>query len=154
MPHDLFHLGIKALIQNAEGKILLLRVNPAELKKFSGEPYWDIPGGRIHQGESIEGALKREVFEETGLTVTSLESFIMVLSPIRIPVEKGTVGLVLSIYLCSVAHSDSVVISPEHTEARWFNPIEAARLLEIKYPKEFTEKLERAVPAPSSAGRK
>jgi hypothetical protein len=50
MNEDFFHLGIKALIKNADGKILLLKVNTAKLKDFHGEPYWDIPGGRVQNG--------------------------------------------------------------------------------------------------------
>ena len=35
MLEDCFHLGIKAIIRNGEGKILLLKVNPKQLKEFN-----------------------------------------------------------------------------------------------------------------------
>lgn len=54
MSEDVFHLGVKAIIQNTDGKILLLKVNLKKLKAFNGEAYWDIPGGRIKQGDSVE----------------------------------------------------------------------------------------------------
>ncbi|MEK7096209.1 MAG: NUDIX hydrolase [Patescibacteria group bacterium] len=58
----LFWVGIKALIENGEGKILLL--NSPGWKQKEIEAHWDIPGGRIEENQSVEEALKREVKEE------------------------------------------------------------------------------------------
>lgn len=140
---DNFHLGIKAIIRNGEGEILLLKTNPKQLKGYSGEPYWDIPGGRIHKNDTVEGTLKREVEEETGITsIKSFKPFSMVLSNnIRIPVDNDTVGLILSSYLCDVGNASNIKISDEHTEFGWFSPQEAENLLAVKYPKEFVDKI-------------
>lgn len=51
--HKKFHLGIKGLIKNKEGKILFLLKSPNRTKNYGREPYWNIPGGRIEQGDSI-----------------------------------------------------------------------------------------------------
>lgn len=55
-------LTVGATILNSEGKVLLCRSHK-----------WDnayvIPGGHVELGETMEEALKREVMEETGLTV-------------------------------------------------------------------------------------
>lgn len=140
---DCFHLGIKGLIQDKVGNILLLKVNIKELKKYSGDSYWDIPGGRLQIGDNIESAIRREIKEETGITkINSLTFFSAVLSNIRIPVENSTVGLILFTYLCFVEKSTSITISNEHTEYGWYTPKDAAKLLEVKYPPEFTEKLQ------------
>lgn len=143
MGEDCFHLGIKAIIRNSSGKILLLRTNPKVLKGFKGKPYWDIPGGRIQRDSTVKATLERELEEETGIkTLVSFKPFFMVLSPtVRIPVGDSTVGLILSSYLCDVGKVETVKISDEHTEHGWFNPKEAAKLLEFKYPKEFIEKI-------------
>lgn len=141
MNEDIFHLGVKAIIRDINGKILLLKVNLRELKGQTGIAYWDLPGGRIQQGSSVENTLKRELKEETGILIKSIKPFFMVLSNIRIPVENGDVGLILSAYLCDVGNVSEIKISSEHTEAKWFSPAKATKLLEFKYPKEFTEKL-------------
>ena len=64
MSEDIFHLGIKALIRNKHGEILLLHVDPAAV---GGKEYWDIPGGRVQRGHGVEETLRREIEEETGI---------------------------------------------------------------------------------------
>ena len=142
MNEDCFHLGIKAIICNDKGKILLLKVNSKMLKNFTGEPYWDIPGGRIQKESTVEETLKREVMEETGIDfIKSFVPFSMVLSKIRIPLGEETVGLILSSYICDVTEIENIKLSKEHTEYGWFTPQEAETLLSVKYPKEFVEKI-------------
>ncbi|MBN2015793.1 NUDIX domain-containing protein [Candidatus Dojkabacteria bacterium] len=143
MNEDSFHLGIKALIRNKKGEILLLQTNPKELKGYDGEPYWDIPGGRIHRESTVEKTLKREVAEETGITnIKRLKPLSMVLSNVRIPIsENESVGLILSVYICEVEGDFEIKLSDEHIAYNWFSPKEAADLLKVKYPREFTERI-------------
>lgn len=142
MNEDLFQLGIKALITNSKGKILLLKVNPKKLKNFTGKPYYDVPGGRIHRGSTVEETLKREVREETDISrIKSCKPFAMTLANIRIPYGTTDVGLILSVYRCTVGNSPKIKLSEEHTEYGWFSPKRASELLRVKYPKEFTEKI-------------
>lgn len=139
---DLFQLGVKALITNSKGKILLLKINKDSLKDFSGEPYWDIPGGRVHRGSSIEETLVREVREETGITkIKNVKPFMMVLSSIRIPLSNTDTGLILSVYVCKAKEPITVTLSNEHKECAWFSPKEASELLKVKYPVDFTNKI-------------
>lgn len=39
---------------------------------YGGHSWWSTPGGGLEQGETHEGAAKREVAEETGLNLTDL----------------------------------------------------------------------------------
>ena len=51
-----------AWIENDQGSLLLVR-------QAAGLKLWALPGGKVRRNESLERALKREVREETGLTV-------------------------------------------------------------------------------------
>jgi 8-oxo-dGTP pyrophosphatase MutT (NUDIX family) len=135
MTEDCFHLGIKALIRNKKGELLLLLKN-------TQDPYWDLPGGRIQKNETLVGALKREVFEETGLqNLLQILPFAMALTHSRIFLPTGDVGLIFKIYLCDVVDDNSISLSDEHTRHEWFDPIQAAELLSKNFPTELIEKL-------------
>lgn len=60
-------VGTIALIENSEGALLLLQrgVHPQK-------GAWDLPGGFLTEGESLETCLTREIFEETRLTFNNL----------------------------------------------------------------------------------
>lgn len=132
MKEDCFHLGIKAVIRNEFGKVLLLEINPSSLKNYAGPKYWDLPGGRIQRGATVEETLRREVFEETGISeVSSIMPLAMILSNIRITPE---VGLILWLYLCKASTTREILLSDEHLRAKWFTPAKAASLLSVKYP--------------------
>lgn len=136
---DSFHLGIKALIRNSDGEVLLLQVNPAKLNG-DRRNYWDLPGGRIQKGHTVLDTLRREVEEETSVSdIRDCKPVGMVLSNIRIPTGDGSVGLILSIYSCTIPSDATVTISDEHIAAQWFSPPEAAKLLAVKYPDDFCQ---------------
>lgn len=139
---DCFHLGAKALIHNADGKLLLLQKNSKKIQEDT-KCLWDLPGGRIQKSESLEEALKREVFEETGLTsLAQISPLTTVLSPIRISLQDSNVGLILAVYLCSTLEDHpQIQLSEEHLSYIWVLPGEAAQLLAPNHPVELIEKI-------------
>lgn len=145
MNEDVFHLGVKALIRNKEGKFLLLKENTAGWKNVM-EPFWDMPGGRIHRGEDLEVALRREVFEETGIRdFTITDRLQMTFSKYRIPAgDSGLdidVGVILSTYVCDIATDVEIILSDESLEWGWFTASEAGQMLGVRYSKEFMDEV-------------
>lgn len=61
----ILQVGVKILLQNKEGKYLLLRRSLVKYPEIMGR--WDIVGGRINPGQTLLENLKREIKEETGL---------------------------------------------------------------------------------------
>lgn len=143
--HDVFHLGVKALVSNESGKILLLRTSITNHKKTSnwnGQTYWNLPGGRMARGESITDSLLRELKEETGMDEVLIgEQFYSVVSNFRIPVNDSDVGLLLMIYKCTTKGTAVITLSPEHDDYRWVPVNEVKELLSYKYPRECLDKI-------------
>lgn len=61
-------VGVKILLKNKEGKFLMLQRNGDKYPEVGA--LWDIVGGRIDKGIPLLENLKREIFEETQLTLT------------------------------------------------------------------------------------
>ena len=123
-------IGIKGLIQNEKGEILLLKADVAN-HRMNTEEYWDIPGGRIEHGYDEMQTLAKELEEVTGLALpngcTLLDT---VFSNHEIPLyEGGMAGLVLRIWRVPITGEVKVKLSFEHTEYDWFTPSTAAEHL-------------------------
>jgi 8-oxo-dGTP pyrophosphatase MutT (NUDIX family) len=129
---DVFYLGIKTIIVNSEGKILLLLRPPSGA---NGSTLWDIPGGRKRREEDIAEALKRELYEETGLQIDDREvQFVGVnLSSSRISAGEIDAGLVLFVYKCKWDEIPKVRLSPEHCDFWWATPEEASEALQSSH---------------------
>ena len=57
-------IGVKTIVRNAEGCVLLVRHTYVD--------GWHLPGGGVDRGETLAEAAAREVEEETGLRLTAL----------------------------------------------------------------------------------
>lgn len=104
-------VGVKAVIENERGEILMLQRS----QPYHGQDFlkWDIPGGRIDVGEELAVALKREITEETGLELQEIESIFHVQDIMFNP----KLHVVRITYL--VKANGDVTLSEEHGEYRW-----------------------------------
>lgn len=60
-------VAVGAVVPRDDGRVLLV-----ERKRPPGEGSWTLPGGKVHGGEPLAQALRRELLEETGLHVVPL----------------------------------------------------------------------------------
>jgi len=138
MAEQLFQIGIKGLIRNEQGKILLLKI-PA----WGGSPgYWDLPGGRMDPGETFVQTLKRELKEEIGVDYDGQPKHLAtVLSNLTIPVGDIRVPLVLIAYEVALLRGTPITLNEDEPEEAydWFEPKVAAQELQKKYPQEFCD---------------
>ena len=112
-------VGVKAFLRNSEGKYLLLKRAPSADK---GPGKWDIPGGRMEAGASVIDNLKREIMEETALTMTG-EPVFFALQDLIWPDARHVVRLLYRGTIEGVP-----ILSHEHTEYKWSTADEIAAL--------------------------
>ncbi|EJV70444.1 DNA mismatch repair protein MutT [Bacillus mycoides] len=112
--HPLILIGSHAIILNENNEILLqLRTD------FN---CWGIIGGALEYNETLEDAVKREVFEETGLTVKNVELFRTYSGPdfYQIYPNGDQVHGVLVVYICREFQGELVCDQTESKELRFF----------------------------------
>jgi len=135
MAEQLFQVGVKALVRNKEGKLLLEGQKRAPDKPVT----YDIIGGRIDANESILQTLYREMQEEIGAGyVGTPEIFATTLTKLGPVVHGQEVGLVIIVYTVSLP---ALNISSHNPLLKWLTPAEAAKEIAFKYDDDFCRKV-------------
>jgi 8-oxo-dGTP diphosphatase len=101
----IFRIGVFALIFNDEKQILLGHRRDID--------WWNLPGGGMEAGETVDEALNREVREETGLEI-KVERLVGVYS-------KPQKQEVVLTFLCQVT-CGTLQSTEETRESRYFAP--------------------------------
>ena len=84
---------------------------------LKNEKGWDLPGGHLKQGEDPVDGLKREVFEETGISMSDIMA-------VGRPTEKKK-------FFCGTFLTDDIHLSNEHYEYKFFHIDEIKNLDEL-----------------------
>ncbi len=105
-----FFFAAKALLFCKDKFLIVKRSDKARGAHF----YWEYPGGRLEFGEHPSEALRREIFEETGIKDFSVLCILNLWSRLKTPNTQ----LIGAIYLCKTLSYD-VKLSEEHTEYAW-----------------------------------
>ena len=77
--------------------------------EFKG--YWEFPGGKVEPGESLEEALRREIWEELQVEIHIEEKFT------ELDYDYPHFHLTMHCYFCSVLSGEITLV--EATDARW-----------------------------------
>jgi len=84
--------------------IVLCKTGIILVKRKNHPKGWALPGGFVDIGETVENAVKREVFEETGLRIEIVRLFNVYSDPLRD--ERG--HCVSIVYICRSLDEKSI----------------------------------------------
>ncbi len=129
--NDGVRIGVGALIVDDRGRILLVRHRPERGGFWQGR--WILPGGMLTVGETIDEGIRREVAEETGLTVEIIDSEVDPTE--RIVRENGRVTLHV-VYIVKRARIVEGTLAPASDvgEAVWVKKDETAGIRDEIHP--------------------
>ena len=103
-----FTVGAMCFIERADGSLLLVR--------HVYRNRWGVPGGLLERGEDAAVGARREVFEETGLSIDLIGEPAVV-----VDAEPQRIDIVYAARPAAGVDPDAVHAgSPEILEARWF----------------------------------
>lgn len=124
-------ISVYAILRNEKGQFLLLKRSE---NSHTNPGKWDLPGGKLGPGETLEDAVVREVWEETGISIVPGE--IAGYVAFELPQKK-----VISIVYNGGYVIADVKLSYEHLEYSW---ISLDSILEMNtlpaYFKDFSKK--------------
>jgi len=109
---------VGALIVDGANIVMIQRGKPPN------EGWWSLPGGVVEEGEKLEDALRREVREETGLELDTVQ-FAEVFERI---VNDGEYHYVLIDYICRATPGQSPRAGSDSRAARWFHRSELSAM--------------------------
>jgi nucleoside triphosphatase len=118
LPRRIIVVGI---VRNHAGEYLLCKMHPGR-GVYPGQ--WGLPGGGVEENERIQDALRRELFEETGLPVSAIEPAAFRDDIHLKTFADGTRQEIHMIYLIFHCKADREVVklNAEFTEHCWVPP--------------------------------
>lgn len=114
-------LVASAALIDADSRVLIQR-RPAD-KSWAG--WWEFPGGKIHDGETPEATVVRELAEELGLDITE-----SCLAPFTFTsYAYDDFRLLMMLYLCRVWRGTPA--AREGQSLKWIRPMDLGRLPQV-----------------------
>lgn len=118
---SIFYIAAHALVINKDNKILVTRRSSAnDYMPF----YWDIPGGTVEIGETVEEALVRELKEETKIDIVPKKPVYVYSNLSQVP-NRQTAQIV---YTCEYRDGEITLNPEEHDKYDWLDYSEIKKL--------------------------
>lgn len=114
-------VGQKPVIMVTAGVVILNADNELLLQHRADGSGWGPIGGFMELGESVEETARREVFEETGLTVGQLELFGIFSTPEIQTFANGDQVQVVTVFYLTDTTTGTLQPDIEGLELRYFN---------------------------------
>lgn len=74
IPADAVHVAVGVIFNSQQNQILIAK-RPQHLHQGG---LWEFPGGKVSANETVDQALKRELFEELGITVIQAQPLMQI----------------------------------------------------------------------------
>ncbi|NTW30627.1 MAG: nucleotide exchange factor GrpE [Candidatus Moranbacteria bacterium] len=123
-PNFQFELSAKVVVVGPDGKVLILTRSKHET---SAQGKRDLPGGSVDSGETVEEAVRREIMEKAGLSVTGIAPL-----PVYRHTKTGDCELQRVRFIAFSDSSDVTLDPMEHSAYEWLTPDEAIAKLSDK----------------------
>lgn len=138
MAEQLFQIGVKALVRNSAGEILLTGHQSPDGTSWR----YDLPGGRMDVGETFTDTLQRELREELGL-YNFEQGDLIGITQARTSILVGDVHIPLVLVVYGVGIDPNAKLKAGGGEAvfEWLPPPQAYKLMASKYPQSFLAQL-------------
>jgi len=121
-PDTVYRVSVKAVIKNSDNKVLVIKERHQGVSFKPEDHRWELPGGGINHGETIEEALKRELKEEIG--VSDIQFKMKLLGNNIRYIELVPTYKFEAIYLLEVDDRFSPIIGEDVKEIAWKDPDE------------------------------
>lgn len=110
---------ISVLLKNTSGQLLLIRraMNDDYLPG-----YYEIPGGRVASGESLEVAMQRKLQDDLGVETLNAPEYVTSLA------HTDSRGPYVRVVFTCVLSDVEIKLGSDYDDARWVTPMEALHL--------------------------
>ena len=99
---------VAALIERNNKYLIGLR----STGKYMG--LWEFPGGKVNNGESLEEALKREIFEEFEISIEITKNLFRI--------DHTYPDFILEMHCFLASANENIINHNDHSEIMWFDP--------------------------------